>query len=68
MINITITEAQLDGLYMALNLAEQTIATRLQTSQKGEIRYNVQMNMKNYIDELTSIVTKKMDTLYADKI
>jgi len=68
MINITLTEAQLDGLYMALNLAEQEIANRLQTSKEGEIRFNTQTNLKNYIDELISITTKEMDKLYADSI
>jgi hypothetical protein len=68
MINITLTEAQLDGLYMALNLAEQEIANRLQTSKEGEIRFNVQTNLKKYIDELLTITTREMDKLYADSI
>ena len=68
MINISLTEAQLDGLYMALNLAEQENATRLQASKADEIRFNVQTNLKKYIDELLTITTREMDKLYADSI
>jgi pyruvate formate-lyase activating enzyme-like uncharacterized protein len=68
MVTISLTEAQLDGLYMALNLAEQENAKRLQASKAGEIRFNVQTNLKNYIDELLTITTREMDKLYADSI
>ena len=65
---ITLNESQLNFLCMALELAEQNAATRIQNSTDGEIRHNVAINQRKAFIELSSMVAKEMDKLYADNI